>query len=956
MSKAARAHIELARPAVPTSAAPTHAGLGNNALQRALQPLINPGHPLPTDLRTTMEQGFGRDLGHVRLHADSLAADSAAAVGARAYTLGRHVVFGRDCFDDSGTSRALLAHELAHVVQQDRGSDRASGPAHEQAADSAATAVLTGEKSVDAGVGSRPGLARSAEGEGGGLMAGIIGKGKARVVDKILTELGLPGGNGIAQQAVAGFVGELVDQFKDEKSEAAAFLARVATMNRDDAGQFVKGYLTGLIEGVASPVTDLIGLAAFGEHVSDMRNKLIASIFRGKGDLLADADELLTLVKGMLPDWRKAWSDAKAHPKATVMAVLTVREKLHDNALEMAHKIGKSGAKSLVASFNAPFTNPEAKQDFPGVTSLAQPATAAVATGGAIMQRIRNTPWSQVGGKVGYVVGFVGVQVALLAFTEGLGNLIEQVAAKLGSVAGTLSKLSKPIGTAAARVAEFVAEIGKAVGAGEALIGKLLAKAVKPLESVFGPILAPLGKAMQQLQKFLRKMLGVAEKDAVVLAEGAAEALAHAPGAPTPKPAPKPAPKATGPAKPEQVVPKAEKTPAAPKPEPEPVVAKPEPAPSPTPEPVPVPKPESAPVGPRPESPEPSFPAPPNPVKHAEPQPFRTPEQRPAYPPAPPEKTPAPPRQPTRRDPSPFKDPDPAPPKKDPFEVDPRFRKKPPPTESATPEPDLEPPIDLASRRRTKLPDVRDNPYIELDAPPANDVASRYAKSADGYIPPEPDLPTPPPDLHIARPPAPDTPMAAAPRPTIEPPRPLTPAQRQITPSNPTIHPRKPSPPPVIDQSTRYQKIDPGVSGNDRVNIQKQSAEFEQWLNDAFAKEYPTGTRSQVTIFNEAEYTYGTPGASRLDTVVDPLKLSIDAKKYGNLHLRGNRTRLIDNIVDQATERAASRNLPKGYSQAVVIDGRGQKLSDTMLNELIDGIVANSHGTIARQHIWIVLD
>ncbi|MEV0711582.1 eCIS core domain-containing protein [Nocardia aurea] len=934
MSKAAPTHIEPARPAAQTPAAPTRTGIGNNALLRALRPLTTTGHPLPTDLRTSMEHGFGHDLSHVRLHTDSRAADSAAAVGARAYTLGHHIVFGRDGFDDSGASRALLAHELAHVVQQGSGSPRMPGPAHERAADHAATAVLTGEKSVDVGQGSGPGLARSAEGEDGGLMAGIIGKGKARVVDKILTELGLPGGNGIAQQAVAGFAGELVDQFKDDKGEAAAFLARVATMSRADAGQFVKGYLTGLIEGVASPVTDLIGLAAFGEHVSDLRNKLLASIFRGKGDLLADADELLTTVAKMLPDWRKAWSDAKANPKATVMAVLTVREKLHDNALEMAHKIGRSGAKSLVASFNAPFTNPEAEKNFPAAADLARPATAAVATGGAIMRRIRDTPWSQVGGKVGNVVGFVAVQVALLAFTEGLGNLIEQVAAKLGSVAGTLLKLSKPIGTAAARVAEFVAEIGKALSAGEALIGKLLAKAVKPLESVFGPILAPLGKAMQQLQKFLRKILGVADREAVVLAEGAAEALAHAPGAPTPKAAPKPAPKAAGPAKPKQVLPKAEKLPVATKPEPTPVTPRPEPAPT----------------------PEPSFPPPPKPVKQPEPQPFRTPQQRPTHPPVPPEKAPAPPRQPTRRAPSPFKEPDPAHPKKDPFEIDPRFRKKPPPPEPATPEPDLEPPIDLAARRRTKLPDVRDNPHIDLDAPPANDITSRYAKSADGYIPPEPDLPAPPTDLHIARPPAPNTPMAAAPRPTVEPPRPLTPAQRQITPSNPTIQPRKPAPPPVIDQSTRYHEIAPGVSGNDRVNIQKQSAEFEQWVNDAFAKEFPTGTRSQITIFNEAEYAYGTAGASRLDTVVDPLKLSIDAKRYGNLHLRGNRTRLIDNIVDQATERAASRNLPKGHAQAVVIDGRGQKLSDAMLNELIDGIVANSHGTIARQHIWIVLD
>jgi hypothetical protein len=71
-----------------------------------------------------MESLFGESFGDVRAHVDGSAAASARAVGASAYTVGDDIVFGSGQYEP-GTSRGdtLLAHELAHVVQQrDRGS------------------------------------------------------------------------------------------------------------------------------------------------------------------------------------------------------------------------------------------------------------------------------------------------------------------------------------------------------------------------------------------------------------------------------------------------------------------------------------------------------------------------------------------------------------------------------------------------------------------------------------------------------------------------------------------------------------------------------------------------------------------------------------------------------------------------------------------------------------------
>lgn len=82
--------------------------------------LANGGGSLPGGLRADMEQCFGHHFGRVRLHTHALAAESAAAVGARAYTVGPDVVFAAGEYaPDTDAGRRLIAHELAHVVQQD---------------------------------------------------------------------------------------------------------------------------------------------------------------------------------------------------------------------------------------------------------------------------------------------------------------------------------------------------------------------------------------------------------------------------------------------------------------------------------------------------------------------------------------------------------------------------------------------------------------------------------------------------------------------------------------------------------------------------------------------------------------------------------------------------------------------------------------------------------------------
>jgi len=113
--------------------------------------LNSTGQALDSRARGFLEPRFGHDFSHVRVHTGSVAAASAEAVNALAYTVGRDVVLG-DPHESLSTAQGmqLIAHELAHVVQQGNGSfslrplalDRS--PAAEQEADRVAAHVASG--------------------------------------------------------------------------------------------------------------------------------------------------------------------------------------------------------------------------------------------------------------------------------------------------------------------------------------------------------------------------------------------------------------------------------------------------------------------------------------------------------------------------------------------------------------------------------------------------------------------------------------------------------------------------------------------------------------------------------------------------------------------------------------------------------------------------------------------
>ena len=85
---------------------------------------LSGGHLLTGDQRSFFEPRFGHDFSRVRVHDSLEAGRAASSINARAFTLGKDVVFASGAYrPHSEAGRRLLAHELTHVVQQGEARD-----------------------------------------------------------------------------------------------------------------------------------------------------------------------------------------------------------------------------------------------------------------------------------------------------------------------------------------------------------------------------------------------------------------------------------------------------------------------------------------------------------------------------------------------------------------------------------------------------------------------------------------------------------------------------------------------------------------------------------------------------------------------------------------------------------------------------------------------------------------
>src|SRR5205823_2897670 len=126
--------------------------VGNAAISQLLGRQSSSGQPLAVQTQAEMEQAFRSDFSDVRVHHDAAAQTAAESLSATAFTHGDDIYLGAASpAPDSPAGRALIAHELAHVVQQRHATElepevSQAGDRFEQAADHAAQQAVQGNR------------------------------------------------------------------------------------------------------------------------------------------------------------------------------------------------------------------------------------------------------------------------------------------------------------------------------------------------------------------------------------------------------------------------------------------------------------------------------------------------------------------------------------------------------------------------------------------------------------------------------------------------------------------------------------------------------------------------------------------------------------------------------------------------------------------------------------------
>ncbi|GAA3113913.1 hypothetical protein GCM10020254_70410 [Streptomyces goshikiensis] len=220
--------------------------------------------------------------------------------------------------------RALIAHELAHTVQQARGGPAPAGTDRtERAAAAASAAGARGTAPAPVLEGSAVGVARVAAGEQTQERTApekpdSLGFWGDLLVDELA---GVAVGSGLQQQmlkaAVIGFFAELDRQIQDPKSRADIHAGAMDLAKSGNQEKMIAAYYAGAAAGLVSPLTDLLGIGVLLEQLQAFGGKLATGVLKGEIDLI---DEVTGLVG--------AYEDFKYHLAASLIE--TIKEHPED--------------------------------------------------------------------------------------------------------------------------------------------------------------------------------------------------------------------------------------------------------------------------------------------------------------------------------------------------------------------------------------------------------------------------------------------------------------------------------------------------------------------------------------------------------------------------------------------------------------------------------------------------
>ncbi|MFP1624042.1 DUF4157 domain-containing protein [Streptomyces sp. 5K101] len=495
---------------------------GNRAVGAFLRREARRGQPLPPSLRAGMESYFGTDLSGVRLHLSGDATRSANAVRARAYTVGQDIVFGAGEYrPHDAAGRRLIAHEVTHTVQQARGGPVPAGSDRtERAAAGHAGRWASGARPAGAVVeGSGVGIAREAAGAAPAEEPDTVGALGTFLIGTVTEKVTGPGPQReMLRAALTGFFAELKRQWQDPKVRAEVYANFEELKTSKSVGELAGGYSAGAVTGLVSPLTDLFELVVLQEHLNHFARSLALGALKGETHLIEEAQALARDFLTLRDSLVDAVTDLLMnHPEG----LSALYEHFANEAVRRSGEHGRLAARKVVESLRAKEESKPPESAGQILTQHTESEKMGVASAisskmGRLQRSVFHTRPARFGYDVGSAVGTVIANLLLMAFTEGVGTAITEIAGALGRAAPML-----------ARAAEFLAEVGKVIATVETSIGtlvELLLKKVKFLGAVSKPFL----DLMLRLQLFLRRLSGVAHRMETAVAHGAVTAAREA--------------------------------------------------------------------------------------------------------------------------------------------------------------------------------------------------------------------------------------------------------------------------------------------------------------------------------------------------------------------------------------------------------------------------------------------
>ena len=470
------------------------------------------GRPLDPSVRPQLEARFGHDFSRVRVHTDRHAGASATALHAAAYSVGRHIVFAPGRYEPhTDRGRGLLAHELSHTIQQGMADPPAAPtgrrlprnhPAEREARRAADHRSARGGIPIqarlppvlalqDESAATPPPEAETDNGpesSGSSTMDSLIEQASIAVAGATRRSLPVSIPETVLAALTAAEAAFVERGFRRLVSggELLAILRRVRELASPSVAlEFAGRYIWGVLKGLVSPITGLVQFAIAGVELAGAAASWAVEQARQAPELSAEIDALKA-------DLERFGATARANLES-----LRSRDRLLEFAsavFEAASAAGEAIEHQLVGM------------------ALRRGRQAA----DSLVNALRQTPLPELAETAGEIIGMVVIELVLLVFSEGIGNLIS----KLGEFARAMRPLSRGV----AAFAEVAIGAGRIIAQLEHIVGRVMQRTVlRPLMPLFEALEPLLGR----LRQLLRRILGLSEEAAAGLGRAGTRALSR---------------------------------------------------------------------------------------------------------------------------------------------------------------------------------------------------------------------------------------------------------------------------------------------------------------------------------------------------------------------------------------------------------------------------------------------